>query len=78
MRLLILLLLSVLTLCATSCTEKDYEEKLPPETQEGRYTFGCLVNGEIWLPEGMPLSIPKLIGRMNVLTLNNQAFFLQF
>ncbi|MDX9854428.1 MAG: DUF6252 family protein [Tenuifilaceae bacterium] len=65
MRHLRLLLLSVLTLCATSCTEKDYEEKLPPETQEGRYTFGCLVNGEIWLPEGMPLSIPKLIGRMD-------------
>ena len=23
-------------------------EKLPPATQEGKYTFGCLVNGKAW------------------------------
>ena len=27
-------------------------EQLPPATQEGRNTFGCLVNGEIWIPQG--------------------------
>lgn len=26
-------------------------EKLPPITQEGKNTFGCLVNGKAWLPE---------------------------
>ena len=28
------------------------EDKLPPITMEGRNTFGCLVNGELWLPKG--------------------------
>ncbi|MDX9854427.1 MAG: DUF6252 family protein [Tenuifilaceae bacterium] len=60
-----ILCLSLFILSASSCTEKDYEEKLPPETQEGRYTFGCLVNGEIWLPEGIPLSVPRLSAGMN-------------
>lgn len=25
-------------------------EKLPPATQQGKYTFGCLVNGKAWVP----------------------------
>lgn len=28
------------------------KEELPPITQEGKDTFGCLVNGELWLPKG--------------------------
>ena len=28
------------------------EEVLPAETQTGKGTFGCLVNGEVWLPIG--------------------------
>ena len=27
-------------------------DKLPPITQEGKNTFGCLVNGEAWIPKG--------------------------
>ena len=27
---------------------------LPPATQEGKNTFGCLVNGEVWVPAGKP------------------------
>jgi hypothetical protein len=27
-------------------------EQLPPATQEGKNTFGCLVNGVVWLPKG--------------------------
>ena len=27
-------------------------EQLPPATQEGKNTFGCLVNGKVWLPNG--------------------------
>jgi len=26
-------------------------ETLPPETQEGKNTFGCYVNGNLWLPK---------------------------
>jgi hypothetical protein len=26
--------------------------KLPPETQEGKNTFGCLVNGKVWRNQG--------------------------
>ncbi len=33
----------------TSDTTK--EEVLPAETQTGKQTFGCLVNGEVWLPK---------------------------
>ena len=35
---------------AGSC-EKDKNPQLPPITQTGAGTFGCLVNGDIWLPE---------------------------
>lgn len=30
-------------------TPKTELEKLPPETQEGKNTFGCLVNGKAWV-----------------------------
>ncbi|UOQ98671.1 DUF6252 family protein [Hymenobacter sp. 5317J-9] len=33
---------------------------LPPETQTGRRTFGCLVNGQAWTPAGSPLGGPVL------------------
>lgn len=32
-----------------TCREDD---ELPPITREGKSTFGCLVNGKIWLTEG--------------------------
>ena len=28
---------------------------LPPETQTGQRTFGCIVNGQVWTPAGSPL-----------------------
>jgi hypothetical protein len=28
------------------------EPTLPAETQEGKHTFGCLVNGKVWVPRG--------------------------
>lgn len=31
--------------------ERDELSKLPPITQEGKRTFGCLVNGKAWIPE---------------------------
>ncbi len=37
---------------AVGCKKKNPEPQLPPATQEGKNTFGCLVNGKVWLPEG--------------------------
>ena len=33
-------------------------DQLPPATQTGQYTFGCLVDGRAWLPAGSPLNGP--------------------
>ncbi len=32
-------------------------QQLPPITTEGKNTFGCLVNGEVWLPEVTPFQM---------------------
>jgi ABC-type antimicrobial peptide transport system ATPase subunit len=49
---IILLLLSI-GLSSMQCIKKYEEPKptLPAETQTGANTFGCLVNGELWLPK---------------------------
>ena len=60
-----LLALALLTQCA-GCKTNDPAPKLPPtqldllppETQTGQRTFGCLVNGQAWTPAGSPLSGP--------------------
>lgn len=62
-----LLALALLTQ-ATGCKTKDYLPKppatpldqLPPETQTGQRTFGCLVNGQAWTPAGSPLGGPLI------------------
>lgn len=45
--------LALLTQCS-SCKNQDPspEEQLPPITQTGTNTFGCLINGQPYLPEG--------------------------
>ena len=35
----------------SSCIDEG-AEVLPEATMEGKNTFGCLVNGEVWLPKG--------------------------
>jgi len=49
-----LLLITFLTACE-GCKDdpapKTELEKLPPATQEGKNTFGCLVNGKAWVTE---------------------------
>ena len=46
-----------LTLAAfTIISCKKHPNQLPPETQTGAGTFGCLVNGEIFWPAGAQLS----------------------
>jgi hypothetical protein len=54
MKLVSLFLLLTIIVFFESCNLFDSanEEKLPPATQEGKNTFGCLVNGKIWLPKG--------------------------
>lgn len=44
----------VLLLSCSGCKEGilSPKEELPPATQEGLNTFGCLVNGEVWVPKG--------------------------
>ena len=44
--LILLLWLPMLAAC-----KKNELNALPPATQEGRNTFGCLVNGKAWVPK---------------------------
>ena len=37
------------TLSASSCEKEQAKPTLPPETQEGKNTFGCYINGELFL-----------------------------
>lgn len=40
----------LLSVALPSCKKEDHV--LPAITTEGKNTFGCLVNGELWLPKG--------------------------
>ena len=54
----IITIAALILLCAASCkkskpiTALTELEKLPPITQTGANTFGCLVDGKAWLPNG--------------------------
>jgi hypothetical protein len=50
LHLFIAILLNMLLLIA--CRKKDTTPALPPETQEGRTTFGCLINNKVFVNEG--------------------------
>lgn len=49
---------ALLGLLFTACCKKnspyapDIPSTLPPETQTGANTFGCMINGVLWLPKG--------------------------
>jgi len=47
---LLLLLLALLVQCKKH--DPSPEDQLPPATQTGANTFGCLVNGQAWIPSG--------------------------
>jgi len=38
--------------CSLFSKSDDPVEQLPPITKEGKNTFGCLVNGRVWVPKG--------------------------
>lgn len=45
-------LLAALLLSACTKDDPDPASQLPPATQTGANTFGCLVNGQAWTPQG--------------------------
>lgn len=49
MKNIILLIFLLATIACSNRTEED-SAKLPPETQNGANTFGCLVNGKLFYP----------------------------
>lgn len=47
-------------LCSGNCKKPGTEEEqLPPITQNGANTFGCLINGKVWLPKGWDGRFPN-------------------
>jgi hypothetical protein len=47
-----LLLAALLGLSQCKHNDPDPVDQLPPATQTGANTFGCLVNGQVWTPKG--------------------------
>jgi hypothetical protein len=39
-------------LTAVSCNKDKNNDNLPPETQSGAGTFGCKIDGKVWVPKG--------------------------
>lgn len=50
----------LLTQCSWPFGKKDADpiSQLPPATQEGKNTFGCVVNGQAWVPKTSLLTSP--------------------
>ena len=55
-----LLLLPLAGILLSASCKKESLNQLPPATQEGRRTFGCLVNGKVYTPKGSPFAGPIL------------------
>ena len=47
-----LAILLIAASCKKTKTESESPDQLPPITQTGANTFGCLINGNVWLPKG--------------------------
>ncbi|MBK8086600.1 MAG: hypothetical protein IPK31_00655 [Chitinophagaceae bacterium] len=56
--LLFVWLFIIATTLGSGCKKNKLSEldKLPPETQTGANTFGCLINGQTFIPGGLQLS----------------------
>src|SRR5215203_6851426 len=54
------IILIFIILSASRCKKDpiNHIDQLPPETQTGANTFGCLIDGKVFLPKGNPLSGP--------------------
>ena len=62
MKTYLLLALAAASLTATSCKKDDPESSLPPATQEGKNTAGCLINGEQFVATGYGSGLGKVEG----------------
>jgi len=49
----ITILFNLLLFSFTSCDKTDYSKTLPDETQTGKNTFGCLIDGSVWKETGL-------------------------
>ncbi len=49
--LLLIATMTIMTACKKENTLQDELSKLPPATQTGANTFGCLVNGKAWVAQ---------------------------
>ena len=60
MKQFLLLGISLILLCSSCKKNKPVNpiDQLPPETQTGANTFGCLVDGKVFLPKGDPFGGP--------------------
>jgi hypothetical protein len=47
----ILASVAIILSLASSCKKEKMPDALPPITTEGKGSFGCKVNGEIWIPK---------------------------
>ncbi len=74
---ILLFLISILAINACSKGGGTVAEidKLPPETQTGERTFGCLVNGKAFLPKEVPFGSPALVATYQYL---NGEYYLNF
>jgi len=70
---LFLTALAVFMLCTSLKCKKDKTgiDALPPITQEGKNTFGCLVNGEVLVPKGSGFNIVQEV------TKNSDDYFIK-
>ncbi len=81
---LLLLLLIIASTGYWACQKQPQteEEKLPPATQEGKKTFGCLVDGKAWIAKGSGLIDPAVDVSYNVVLgeiyIYAQKFFKEF
>lgn len=51
LKIYVILFYTTILLLFTTCRKETALDKLPPATQEGKNTFGCLVNGKSWMPD---------------------------
>jgi hypothetical protein len=49
-RICLLIVFSMMLVSCDSCYDPNPEPQLPAITMEGKNTFGCKINGEVWLP----------------------------
>jgi hypothetical protein len=72
MKNLLFIVLASLLLSQCQLFKKEVKPELPPETQEGKRTMGCKVDGEIWLPE---YSSRPIFGRREYNVAYNGSFY---